>query len=261
MALTEHSIPLLEYDDDPAGILVPNREEGYAFPRRAVLFFGWEPVERLVEEQAARGCCREIGRFETITKTARVYALDWGGQELALCAAPLGSAGAVEMLDFFIGCGCTAIVAGGSCGALDHLPEGAFLLPTHALRDEGASYHYLPPARWAETDASVRAALRRACEEKGFAAADCRTWTTDGFFRETAAKAARRRAEGCAVVEMECAGLAACAAFRGVRFGQLLYTADTLAAALAGGAHDARTWGNEAAPLALALCLDAAAWL
>lgn len=261
MTLTEHSIPLLEYDDDPEGILMPNRAEGYTFPRRAVLFFGWEPVERLVKAQTAQGRCREIGQFETITKTARVYALDWGGRELALCAAPLGSAGAVEMMDFFIACGSMDIVAGGSCGALEHLPEGAFLLPTHALRDEGASYHYLPPARWAETDGGVRAALRQACEGKGFAAAECRTWTTDGFFRETRAKAARRRAEGCAVVEMECAGLAACAAFRGARFGQLLYAADTLAAALAGGAHDTRGWGGDFDALALEVCLDGAALL
>ena len=38
-----------------------------------------------------------------------------------------------------------------------------------------------------------------------------------------------RRAEGCETVEMECAAFAACATFRGARFGQILYSADTLA--------------------------------
>ena len=38
-----------------------------------------------------------------------------------------------------------------------------------------------------------------------------------------------RKDEGCAVVEMECSALAACAEFRGVIFGQILFTADTLA--------------------------------
>lgn len=37
------------------------------------------------------------------------------------------------------------------------------------------------------------------------------TWSTDGFFRETKEKVAYRKSEGCAVVEMECSALAACA--------------------------------------------------
>ena len=48
---------------------------------------------------------------------------------------------------------------------------------------------------------------------------ECTTWTTDGFFRETEDMVAYRKREGCDVVEMECAALAACARKRGVQFG------------------------------------------
>ena len=41
------------------------------------------------------------------------------------------------------------------------------------------------------------------------------TWTTDGFYRETAEKVAYRKEEGCAVVEMECSALAAVARLSG----------------------------------------------
>ena len=41
------------------------------------------------------------------------------------------------------------------------------------------------------------------------------TWSTDGFFRETKEKGGLSQSEGCAVVEMECSALAACADFRG----------------------------------------------
>ena len=85
---------------------------------------------------------------------------------------------------------------------------------------------------------------------------ECTTWTTDGFFRETAAKVAYRREEGCSVVEMECSALAACAAFRGARFGQILFTADTLADI---EHYDERGWGGDSFELALLLCLEAAA--
>ena len=66
---------------------------------------------------------------------------------------------------------------------------------------------------------------------------------------------AYRRTEGCSTVEMECAALAACAQFRGALFGQLLYTADTLADA---ANYDERDWGMDSLEPALALCLEIA---
>lgn len=35
---------------------------------------------------------------------------------------------------------------------LEDIPAGDVILPVRALRDEGASYHYLPPARFIELD-------------------------------------------------------------------------------------------------------------
>ena len=56
------------------------------------------------------------------------------------------------------------------------------------------------------------------------------------------------------MVEMECAALAACAAFRGVTWGMILYTADSLADV---EKYDERNWGGNAYEYALKLCLDA----
>ncbi|MFN7035493.1 MAG: purine-nucleoside phosphorylase, partial [Bellilinea sp.] len=53
-----------------------------------------------------------------------------------------------------------------------------------------------------------------------------KTWTTDGIYRETVARRAKRLAEGCQVVEMEAAAFFAVAQFRGVTFGQLVYGGD-----------------------------------
>ena len=58
------------------------------------------------------------------------------------------------------------------------------------------------------------------------------------FYRETAARIARRRAEGCLTVEMEAAAFFAVAQFRGVTFGQLLYGGDDVS----GEAWDSRAW-------------------
>lgn len=55
------------------------------------------------------------------------------------------------------------------------------------------------------------------------------------------------------VVEMECASLAACAEFRDIKFGQILFTADTLANI---DAYDERNWGEDSFEKALYICLD-----
>ena len=68
-------------------------------------------------------------------------------------------------------------------------------------------------------------------------------------------KVRRCRAEGCGVVDMECAALSAVAEFRSVKFGQFLYVADSLADA---DAYDARNWGADSLVPAMMLCLEIA---
>jgi uridine phosphorylase len=65
-----------------------------------------------------------------------------------------------------------------------------------------------------------------------------KTWTTDAPYRETPARIAARRSEGCIAVEMEAASLLAVAQFRGVVLGQVLYGGDDLS----GGEWDDRSW-------------------
>lgn len=101
---------------------------------------------------------------------------------------------------------------------------------------------------------AAKKAIEKAILAHGMKYREVITWSTDGFFRETQEKVAYRKSEGCSVVEMECSALAACAAFRGATWGMILYTADTLANA---AEYDERSWGGDAAPYALNLCLDA----
>ena len=69
-------------------------------------------------------------------------------------------------------------------------------------------------------------ALVRVLERRGHDHVVAKTWTTDGFYRETAGRVARRREEGCLVVEMEAAALIAVARRRGVVLGEVLYAGD-----------------------------------
>jgi uridine phosphorylase len=248
-----HSIPILEYDNDPKAVIMHDQED-VVLPHRAVFAFLGDPVDAY----AASANAEILEVFQTIGRSTNIYCIHHKGEALCLCRAPLGGSAAVQLLDFLLGHGVTQVIAAGPCGALAPLPENTFLLPAKALRDEGTSYHYLPPARFAETNPKLRQILAQTLEENHLSWAECITWTTDGFFRETAQMVAYRREEGCSVVEMECASMAACAAFRGAAFAQLLYTADSLADA---ANYDARDWGEKSVLPALQLCLDTAAKL
>ncbi len=252
MSLVKHEIPILEHDTDPRAVIQPAHSDDVKgpLPRKLVFAFLLDEVEKYARASA----CEQLGAFKTITKEYPVFVTEYRGERVCLCQAPLGSAAAVQLLDELIARGAREIVAVGSCGALRDFPENEFLIPTRALRDEGASYHYLPPARWVDLSETVTRAIERALDGHSVRHERVSVWTTDGFFRETREMVAYRKEEGCSVVDMECAGMAACAAFRGAAFGQLLFTADSLADLQK---HDARDWGASSFAPALRFALDA----
>jgi uridine phosphorylase len=63
-------------------------------------------------------------------------------------------------------------------------------------------------------------------DDRGETYGVAKSWTTDGLFRETPAKIARRKAEECFTVEMEAAALLAVAEFRNVDLGYILTGGD-----------------------------------
>ena len=252
MALHKHDIPLFEYDDSPTAVLMPDHEQlALQLPEKAVFAFLGDVVENYAQTHRAV----KVGEFISTTKTYPIYVVDYEGRSLCLCQAPAGAPAAVQILDWLCSYGVTAVISTGSCGALTDLPENSFLVPAKALRDEGTSYHYLPPSRFVELNQTVLRSIEQTLIRLGLPYTECTTWTTDGFYRETREKVAYRKAEGCSVVEMECAALAACAQFRGIRFGQVLYTADSLANA---DAYDERGWGSDSLETALHICLEIA---
>ncbi|MBQ6374449.1 MAG: nucleoside phosphorylase [Clostridia bacterium] len=249
--MAKNSMPILEHDTDPTSVVTPDHEHlPMVLPRKAVFAFLGSAVDRYAIEHDAP----IISYFVSATKDYPVYLLDVDGQKVCLVQAPVGAPAAAQILDWLIAYGVREIISGGSCGALTDLPEGMFLIPSRALRDEGTSYHYLPPERFIDVSGIAQAAIEKAVKARGLTYGKVVTWSTDGFFRETKEKVAYRKREGCSVVEMECSALAACAKLRGAVWGELLFTADTLADA---GNYDARDWGGDSKELALALCIEA----
>jgi uridine phosphorylase len=118
-------------------------------------------------------------------------------------------------------------VACGSGGVLrPDLKRGTVVIPDSAVRDEGTSYHYLPPSRTVEMNSEVVTKLEKILQKHHINYETGKVWTTDAFYRETKKKIAERKAENCLMVEMECAAFLAVAKFRNVVFGQYLGAGD-----------------------------------
>ena len=251
MSIFKHEIPILEFDSDTDAILAPTHERlALHLPRKAVFAFLGNYIEAYAKEHS----CTQAGLFVSSTKSYPIYIAQYQGTDICFCQAPVGAAAAVQILDWLIGYGVTEIISTGSCGVLQDLPENTFLVPVKALRDEGTSYHYMKPSRFIDINTTALSTIEAALTEHGLPYTEVITWSTDGFFRETKAKVAYRKTEGCSVVEMECAALAACAQLRGAVWGEILFTADTLADS---ETYNERDWGIASYERALQLCFDA----
>ena len=127
----------------------------------------------------------------------------------------VGAAFSVLLAEQLFASGCRLLISISSAGQIaDNGPPPYFIVIDRALRDEGTSYHYLAPSRYADADSELLARVLPALAATGLPLHVGASWTTDAPFRETSVKVARRRAEGILAVEMEAAGLYAFAAAR-----------------------------------------------
>ena len=118
----------------------------------------------------------------------------------------------------------------GTAGALRRgLDTGDVVVCDRAVRDEGVSHHYLPPARFADAAPDLTTRLHDAFAAAGLAPTIGSAWTIDAPFRETVLEARHYADEGVAVVEMEAAALFAVGAVRGVDVASAFAISDSLA--------------------------------
>jgi len=230
------AFPILEYDATRAALIEPAALfHTPNFPARGVICFFQDVIQQLVDD----GTLIHLTDSRSEMGKHPIYEMTFAGQRLAVFHPGVGAPLAAGMLEEAIGRGGRAFIACGGAGVLtSEIAVGYIVVPIAAVRDEGTSYHYLPPAREVHALPEAVAAIERVLERHSVPYLVGKTWTTDAFYRETPAKVARRRAEGCLAVEMETAAFCAVARFRGVQFAQMLYGGDDLG----GATWDHRDW-------------------
>lgn len=145
-----------------------------------------------------------------------LYGAEVDGLPLGIVGCAVGASFAVLVAEELFASGCKLLISITSSGQLVPLrPPPYFVLIDRALRDEGTSYHYLPPSPYSAAPAEVLAALDGAFDDLAVPVVRGATWTTDAPFRETTEAIAAMRERGLLAVEMEAAALYAFAAARG----------------------------------------------
>lgn len=230
--------PILEFDPDRIAILEPTPVdiEGPA-PDRLVMCFFQDVLAKWVED----GRLTAVGVIRSELGVHPIYRMEVDGEQLFVLHAGLGAPLSAGLLEEMIALGVKRVMVAGGCGVLEkEIVTGHPVILTSAVRDEGTSYHYLPPAREVGPHPDAVAALEGVCKTGGVDYRLGKTWTTDAYYRETIARRALRLAEGCCVVEMEAAALFAVAQFRGISLGQIVYGGDLVVPE----GWDSREWPN-----------------
>lgn len=230
------SYPILEFDPAREAMIEPSRIiHAQDVPDHCVMCFFREVIEKVAAEHGAK----IIVPNKWEDGPHPLYEIEHQGRRLAFYHPGIGSAISAGLLEETIAFGCRKFVVCGGCGVLEKdIAPGHLIVVSGAVRDEGASYHYLPPGREVSAHPAGVSTLETVLTRREIPYRTGKTWTTDAPYRETSGRIAARRRDGCIVVEMEAAGLMAVAQFRGVILGQVLYGGDDLS----GEAWDNRGW-------------------
>jgi uridine phosphorylase len=233
--------PILEFDPAPEAIIEPGKlVKPKDVPEHCVICFFKEVLARVVQARDAKVIASQ--RWEDAEHP--LYEIELNGKRLAFIHPGVGAPMAAGILEEVIPLGCRKFIACGGAGVLNkEIAVGHIVVPSAAVRDEGTSYHYLPPAREVSASPAGVAAIEQVLKQRRVPYLVGKTWTTDAPYRETPGKVQLRQSEGCLTVEMEAAAFFAVAQFRGVTFAQMLYGGDDVSGS---GEWDSRGWHSRA---------------
>lgn len=195
-------------------------------PETVVSCFSHVTFERMLNMAADVRVLAELGDANA---KYPIYRGLWQGTPLTFALAMVGAPSCVAMLEELHALGAKRFVVFGNCGVLNQqIRDCGIIIPTAAVRDEGTSFHYGPPSDEIPANPKYRGEFEAILRETGVDFTEGKVWTTDAFYRETRAKVALRKAQGCVCVDMECSALMALAQFRGIDVFEFFYAGDNL---------------------------------
>lgn len=153
------------------------------------------------EERASRDRCWACYHSE-------LYTFELSGTKIGVIPCAVGASYAVLVAEQLFVSGCELLISITSAGVIsEKLVEKKFALITEALRDEGTSYHYLPPEEPSIIPENLLKQLRVKAENSETSFFEAKSWTTDAPYRETQSAIDSMQSEDVVCVEMEASAL------------------------------------------------------
>jgi uridine phosphorylase len=157
---------------------------------------------------------------------------DLAGETAGIIGCAVGASFAVLIAEELFASGCKLLISLTSAGQIEVLGKPPyFVVIDRALRDEGTSDHYAPPAEFAHADAGLVKAASEALTASGLQTFVGASWTTDAPFRETKEAIVWAKSRRAVAVEMEAAALYTFAAVTKARVLCLAHVTNTMAQA------------------------------
>jgi purine-nucleoside phosphorylase len=179
-------------------------------------------VSHVLRKYAARRVKGFLGEFYLMKKSGGRIGLSTG--------FGIGAPVVAGLTDEFAALGVKQFALIGMAGGLqEHLSAGGLVLSTGAIRGEGVTRHYLPPAEMVESSKILLNRIGDALSERKTAFEKGLTWTTDAPFRELRGDVLGFQRRGVLAVDMEAAGVLGVAKARGLAACAVFSIADRLA--------------------------------
>jgi len=185
--------------------------------RQKGLAFGWvpticvlDPDGDLVDYLHATGRARRHPTWACYHTTLDTFVHE--EIEFGIIGRVVGAPFAVLIAEELFASGCQLLISITSAGQIISMGDPPYVvLIEKALRDEGTSYHYQPPAPYSYLHPVLKDVICRAWDHTHVPLYAGASWTTDAPFRETEEMIAVCRKHGILAVEMEAAALYALA--------------------------------------------------
>ena len=138
----------------------------------------------------------------------KLFSVRQNGFQFAVIGCGVGSSFAVLIAEQLFASGCKILISVTSAGIINPTKKNSkFILIEHALRDEGTSYHYLPPSEKSAINPILLDSLTSSFIKTNLSIETGISWTTDAPYRETQNAIDEAQKLNVVCVEMEAAAL------------------------------------------------------
>ena len=194
----------------------------FTAPKGVIFCYSKELIQFVLENHPVTKVERFGGEMYLINDTDKQVAI--------IGKFGIGAPVVATVLEELIAFGVKRFISIGTAGTLQkNIKVGDLVVCEKAIRDEGTSYHYLKPSKYAYASKEITKNIKKALDKLGIKYSTGTSWTIDAPYRETVAEAKKYQSEGVATVEMEASALFAVAQYRNVEIGAIFTASDSLA--------------------------------